>query len=220
MDNFPTALIDITRPVTEDMAIYPGNPAVDLREVQAVDAASGQSALTEIGLGSHTGTHIDAPSHVVAGTGGTGQYDLSQLCGPAVVVDLTERESESVKANAVITADDLLAGDVLASAQRVLCKTRNSALPLTEFADDFVALDESAAEALVAAGVRLVGIDGPSIKKRGVKDKVHQILLQAGMVVLEGLWMPEVAAGSYELWCLPLAVDLDGAPVRAVLSRR
>ena len=62
-----------------------------------------------------------------------------------------------------------------------------------------------------------MGIDAPSIKKKGVKDKTHEILLDAGVIILEGLWMPGVESGMYELLCLPLSVDVDGAPARVIL---
>lgn len=199
-------LIDITRPIEEAMAIYPGNPAVVFKQVAEADESVGVSGLTEIRLGSHTGTHMDAPLHIRSGEPGIGVYELEQLCGPAEVVE--------VGVENVIGAADLPATTL----ERVLFKTSNSAGDMRVFDEDFVALDESAASELVARGVRLVGIDGLSIKKKGVKDKVHAILLDAGVVIVEGLWLAETTAGSYELWCLPLKVDLDGAPVRAVLK--
>ncbi|MEX1997744.1 MAG: cyclase family protein [Candidatus Andersenbacteria bacterium] len=197
--------VDITRPINERLAIYPGNPPVHLTPHAQASATS--SALTQIILGSHTGTHIDAPAHITPRGHGTAMYSLEQLCGRCVVIDLTA------------TADTIVAADIPPVAgERVLFKTSNSAGSLEIFDPDFVALAESAAKELVARGVKLVGIDGPSVKKRGVRDTVHKMLLDAGIIIIEGLWLAEVEAGDYELLCLPLAVDLDGAPVRAVLT--
>lgn len=195
--------IDISQPISSGMVVYPGNPAVEMQRQR--EAKAGQTALTRLTLGSHTGTHIDAVSHVQAGAAGTGAYGLEQMVGEAQVVEVEVRE--------VISATDLPA----TSSERVLIKTRNSGQSQDVFDPTFVALDESAAEELVKRGVRLLGVDGPSVKKRGVQDRVHEILLEAGVIVLEGLRLTSVSPGTYELLCLPLPVDLDGAPVRAVL---
>lgn len=200
-------LIDITRPIHPEMAIYPGNPLVTFTQVAVADESAGVSGLTEVCLGSHTGTHMDAPGHIRFGEPGARVYDLEQLCGAVEVVE--------VGAESVIGVVDL----PTTTMERVLFKTRNSEGDMNMFNEKFVALDESAAAELVARGVRLVGIDGLSIKKKGVKDKVHAILLDAGVAIVEGLWLAEVEVGPYELLCLPLKVDLDGAPVRAVLRK-
>jgi arylformamidase len=198
-------ILDISRPVHPGMPIYPGNPAVAFEKTAEATATS--SALTKITLGSHTGTHLDAPSHIAPGAAATDAYALEIFVGPCQVIDVTA-------VPAVITAADL--PEIFQ--KRVLIKTQNSADDVNVFNPDFVALDESAARRLVERGVFLVGIDGPSIKKKGVKDEVHQILLNAGIGIVEGLALSEVSAGEYELLCLPLAVKgLDGAPVRAVL---
>jgi arylformamidase len=200
-------LIDITKPIHPRMAIYPGNPEVIFERVS--DASPTSSALTKITLGSHTGTHIDAPSHIKVGGVGTDTYVLDRFVGTAQVIDLSFVES-------VVSASDLLS----TQAPRVLIRTRNSSGSIEKFDSDFVALHESAAQELVKRGVELIGIDAPSIKKKGVKDKTHEILLDAGVIILEGLWMPQVAAGNYELLCLPLSLkNLDGAPGRVVLRQ-
>ncbi|MEK7557284.1 MAG: cyclase family protein, partial [Patescibacteria group bacterium] len=138
---------------------------------------------------------------------GTAAYPLEQLVGEAEVIEVPAAE--------VITAADW----PMTMRERVLVKTRNSQTPSGQFDPTFVALDESAAIELVRRGVVLIGVDGPSVKKRRLQNRVHGILLEAGVVVLEGLRLADVSPGMYELLCLPLPVDLDGAPVRAVLRR-
>lgn len=199
------SLVDITRPIHAKMAIYPGNPAVVFEQVQ--EARGPSSALTKITMGSHTGTHLDAPSHIDPQGKGTGMYDLDQLCGPCDVIDVRA-------ATRVILAADLPA----TSAPRVLIKTANSDGDIDQFIPDFVALADTAAQELISRGVKLVGIDAWSIKKKGIRDKVHELLLNAGIAIVEGLWLDGVQPGKYELYCLPLKVDLDGSPVRAVLK--
>ncbi|MEM3676158.1 MAG: hypothetical protein QXV22_03775, partial [Thermoplasmataceae archaeon] len=100
---------------------------------------------------------------------------------------------------------------------RVLFKTKNSGL-YRKFSEDFTYIDESAARKLIEHKAKLVGIDYLSIEKFGTKGmKVHKILLNGGTVILEGLDLSQVAPGDYELICLPLKIDADGSPCRAIL---
>lgn len=201
-----TNFIDISRPIYSGMVVYPNNPEVNFMQVQK--AGEGKNALTRIELGTHTGTHIDSPAHIHDGAEGVSVYEMNQLNGEAEVVDLSQLES-------VITDSDMPKTET----ERVLFKTRNSAGDQDEFDDNFVALDDSAAQECVKRGVKLVGLDALSIRKRGTVNKVHEILIDAGIVVLEGLWLAGVEAGGYELVCMPLKIDSDGAPVRAVLKK-
>ena len=204
-------IFDITRPIHPGMALYPGNPEVIFERVQEASATA--NALTKITLGSHTGTHIDAPSHIATGAPGASSYTFEQLIGEAQVIELGITNQEL--RGGIITAADLPE----TSSKRILVKTKNSTGDPNVFDPNFVALDESAAQEFVERGVKLIGIDGPSIKKKGIPDRTHAILLDANVVVLEGLWLADATADSYELLCLPLAVDLDGSPVRAVLQK-
>ncbi|HSX24991.1 MAG TPA: cyclase family protein [Candidatus Andersenbacteria bacterium] len=198
--------IDISRPIHPDMAIYPNNPGVSMEPVQT--ASADQSGLTTITLGSHTGTHIDALSHIKANGSGIEQFDLNQFIGPVDVVEIPNDTS-------VITAQDIPE----TTSPKIIFKTKNSERPINEFDPDFVAIDETAAQELVRRNIVLVGIDALSIKKKGVHDRVHAILLEANIVILEGLYMADVDAGKYNLICLPLSIaGIDGVPARAVLS--
>ncbi|MEX2055182.1 MAG: cyclase family protein, partial [Candidatus Andersenbacteria bacterium] len=165
-----------------------------------------KNALSQITLGSHTGTHIDAPAHIDPQGRTTDTYPLEHMNGPCEVVDLSHIVG-------VISGRDLPP----TTATRLLLKTTNSQADPTIFDPGFVALDDSAAAELVRRQIQLIGLDALSIKKKGVRDNVHRLLLAAGIVILEGLWLPTTRAGAYELLCLPLPVALDGAPVRAVL---
>ncbi len=198
-------LIDISRPIHTGMVIYPNNPSFSLRSIQK--AVGGASALSEITIGSHTGTHIDALSHIDPMGSGVDAYTLDQLVGPCDVIEIAHDVS-------VIHEVDLSP----TTTPRVLIKTRNSLRNPNEFDPDFVALADDAAEALMRRGVRLVGIDALSIKKKGVKDRVHEIFLRAGVCILEGLYLADARVGLYELMCLPLPISgIDGVPARAIL---
>jgi arylformamidase len=198
-------IIDVSVPVRPGMVTYPGDPTVKLERVTSL--ANGDVAnVSRLDFGVHSGTHVDAPVHFIDGAPAAEALPLDVLIGPARVLDLT-------------AADRLDAGalDGQTLSERVLLKTRNSDLWAREtFADDFLALTEDGARALVAAGVRLVGIDYLSIGD----ERAHQALLGAGLVAIEGLDLRDVEPGEYELFCAPLKlVGSDGAPARVILRR-
>jgi arylformamidase len=112
-------------------------------------------------------------------------------------------------------------GGVPEGAERVLFLTANSALwERDSFSKDFVAISPEAAAALAGAGVKLVGIDYLSVGKFGDPGPTHRALLEAGVVIIEGLDLRGVEPGEYHLTCLPLLLEgRDGAPARVVLGR-
>jgi arylformamidase len=201
-------ILDVSVPVRPGMVTYPGDPAVRLERVASI-AGGDVCNLSRLDLGVHTGTHVDAPLHFVEDAPGADALPLGVLVGPARVLDLTGVESPEIGA-------DAFAG--LALPERVVLKTRNSELwARDEFAENHVALGAEAARALVAAGVRLVGIDYLSIGD----EAAHHVLLEAGVVAVEGLDLRGVEPGDYELVCAPLKlVGSDGAPARTFLIRR
>jgi arylformamidase len=122
-----------------------------------------------------------------------------------------------------VTAPDLAAARIPLRTKRLLIKTSNSkfwARGETEFHTDYVGLGPDAAEWLVQRKIELVGVDYLSVAPWKESRPTHQILLSAGVVVVEGLDLSGVTPGSYELICLPLKlVGSDGAPARAVLMK-
>jgi arylformamidase len=204
-------MYDITVPIRGGMVVYEGDPDVTL--VRATSLAEGHLAnVSRLELGVHTGTHIDAPVHFIDGRPGVDAIALDALIGPAQVVDATHLEGHIDRA---AVASPGIADGV----ERVLFKTRNSRLwELDEFSADFIGLTEDAADVLVERGVRLVGIDYLSIAPKADPAPTHRVLLEAGVVIVEGLDLRAVPPGTYELICLPLRImDCDGAPARAVL---
>jgi len=192
------------------MLHYAGNPPVHVTRVESI-AAGDPANVSELDLGAHSATHVDAPVHFLADGAGTETLSLEVLIGPAKVVDAT----------AATSALDLATVRELElpprGSERILFKTRNSQLwNRGEFTRDFVRLDGEAAAFLLERGVKLLGIDYLSIGDAAA----HRTLLSAGVVCVEGLDLREIEPGSYELICLPLKlVGADGAPARAVLIR-
>jgi arylformamidase len=202
-------MIDITVPIHDGMVTYEGDPSVTVR--RRLSIAGGDPAnVSEVRLGSHTGTHIDAPAHFLDGAPTLDGVPLAALVGPAIVAETPAAMIGAGDCETLVPVD----------AERVIFKTRNSVLwRRPDFAREYVALDLAAARWLVDRGVRLVGIDYLSIEAFGATGHpVHKTLLGAGVVVLEGLDLSAVGPGHYELICLPLRLaGGDGAPCRALL---
>lgn len=164
--------------------------------------------------GTHTGTHLDAPLHFVAGGKSVEALDLNVLVGPAQVVEVFGRDQ--------VTAADLEQASLGRGAERILLKTDNTRLGRKRdgvFHKDYVGLAPSGAQWLVTNGVRLVGIDYLSIGPYGpVNAETHTILLGAGVVVVETLVLDDVEAGAYTLVVLPPKYEgMEGSPCRALL---
>lgn len=208
-------IFDVSVPISAETPVYPGDPGVEIEQWAAI--AEGDAAnVTMLHFGAHTATHVDAPAHFIEGAGRVCNLSLDVLIGPALVVSIPNEVS-------AIEASHLSAHD-LTNQTRVLFKTRNSDFwsdTRGGFHKDFTYITPDAARLLVESGVRLVGVDYLSVEKfEPERHLTHEILLSHGVVILEGLDLREVAAGSYELICLPLKIaggTGDGAPARAVL---
>jgi arylformamidase len=203
---------DITLTLSPELPYWPGDTAFELERVQKIDegATANVSSLT---MSAHMGTHVDAPDHFLNNGKTVEKLALSVLSGRAYVLYLPEAD--------LITAAILEQAEIPPRTRRVLFKTRNSeywSRQLKDFQTDFVALSPDAAQYLVDRGVKLVGIDYLSIAPYHQGLVTHQILLKAGMVILEGLDLSAVSPGRYTLFCLPLKLaGSDGAPARAIL---
>jgi arylformamidase len=205
-------LLDVSVPLGPGTPAYPGNPEFEMQPVKRI-AAGGSSNVSRLIMGTHTGTHVDAPRHFFDGGGPADELALDLLIGRARVVDMPRRGG--------ITAGDLAAAG-LREDLRVLLKTPNSALwNGTAFKQDYTYLAEDAARYLVSQGVKVVGIDYLSVeqfKKPGAP--AHRALLSEGVIVIEGLNLSDAEPGMYEMYCLPLRIaGADGAPARVVLRR-
>ena len=165
-------------------------------------------------LGSHTGTHVDAPLPMDDTGAGVDEVSLEAMIGPAVVVDIPE----SVRA---IGAADL--EKHIGRHTRVLLRSRNSARFAASgvFEEDFTFLAPDGPALLVERGVRFVGVDALSVEQyHAGHHRSHDVLLRAGVAVVEGLALENVTPGEYQVICLPLRIrGCDGAPARVVLIR-
>jgi len=205
---------DISLTISPQLPVWPGDPPISLERVAKMEAGD-DANVTFLKMSAHVGTHVDAPYHFLGGDAPTVEkLALNVLIGRANVLEIP---AEADRIDAAVLRQIKFP----VRARRVLFKTRNSQLWArgeTAFRTDFVALVEDAAHFLVERGIRLVGVDYLSVAPYAAGTPVHQILLRAGVVLLEGLNLAGVAPGRYALYCLPLKIQgADGAPARAVL---
>jgi arylformamidase len=202
---------DISVPLRSGMATFTGDPLVRLERVAAMSAGS-TCNISRLDFGVHSGTHVDAPGHFIDGAPGIESVDLDALMGPAVVVD-----ARSVTGH--LDAAAIAGLTIPPGTERLLFRSRNSELwAKPGFDSSFAGLTEDGARRLIELGIRLVGADYLSIAPFGDPVPTHVALLQAGVVIVEGLDLHAIEPGTYELACLPLLIPgSDGGPARAAL---
>jgi arylformamidase len=205
--------IDVSVTVRHGMPHWPDNPPIVLE--RAMDMGRGDDCnVSRLAMGVHTGTHMDGPVHFFHEAAGLDEMPLAATMGEARVIEIADPHQ--------VTADELRAHGLRAN-ERVLFRTTNSmrCWQTDAFVEDFVYISESAAVHLAETGVQTVGIDYLSVGGYYVDGaKIHRILLDAGVWIIEGLDLSAVRAGRYEMICLPVKLhDSDGAPARAILRR-
>ncbi|MCF6291296.1 MAG: cyclase family protein [Desulfobacterales bacterium] len=203
---------DISLPVSEQLPVWPGDPRVAIDSLSHLERGD-VCTVSRISFSAHSGTHVDAPAHFIKDGATVDSLALDTLIGPARVVDTGAARE--------ITAPLLAGLPIPGDTERLLFRTLNSEIwnrPAPEFVEDFVAISADGARWLKEKGIRLVGIDYLSVAPFAHGVATHRILLQAGIVLLEGLNLAGITPGLYQLVCLPLKlVGGDGAPARAVL---
>lgn len=204
---------DITLTISPEMPVWPGDPSVELQRVAKIEEGS-DANVSRLQMSVHTGTHVDAPYHFLKDGTTVENLSLKVLVGRAYVVHLPDSVD-------LITRQVLDNADIPPRTRRVLFRTRNSkawAKAEGVFNKEFVSINADAAETLVQRGVKLVGVDYLSVAPFNDGVPTHQILLKAGVVIVEGLDLSKVAQGRYHFYCLPLKLaKTDGAPARAIL---
>ena len=206
-------LYDISLTISEDFPTWPGDPPIKLKMISQIDKGD-LANVTHLSAPVHMGTHVDAPDHFLNNGNTVEDIPLDFLVGPVLVLEVPSPE--------VITAGDLDALKIPEGTRRIIFKTSNSEYWKGEkhtFQKNFVALGSEAAARLVELGLNVVGVDYLSVAPYNEPIPTHKILLEAGVLIIEGLDLSRVSAGEYKLYCLPLKIaGSDGAPARVLLE--
>lgn len=202
---------DITVPLAEGITAFPDTPPFERTRVASRDHGD-PANLTALRLSTHTGTHVDAPAHFLDSASAIDDVDLDALNGSARVIAVPDVQR---------IGPEVLGDHEPQRGERLLLRTRNSesAWYRRDFDPDYAHITAPAARLLAQRGIAAIGIDYLSIGGEEFdNEETHQTLLGAGIVILEGLDLGDIAPGRYELRCLPLRVaGGDGAPARALL---
>lgn len=206
-------IYDISVPIRTGGVVYPGNPPIMITPQQAISLGAGAN-VSRLDLGSHSGTHVDAPKHFFDDGAGVDSLSLDVLMGPARLIAF----GNDVRS---VGEAELMKHD-LGGVERLLIRTRNSAWLASgssEFHSDYTYVAPDGAAYLAGLGVKLVGVDYLSVEQfHSGHHRTHRTLLEREIVIVEGLLLSEPPPGDYEFICLPIKLaGLDGAPARAVL---
>jgi len=208
-------IVDVSLPLATGIPAWPGSTGFALTWVDRMESGHSYNN-SRIACDTHIGTHVDAPLHFVKNGRTVDQIPPDLLIGPCQVVYLPGLTK--------IDAETLASLQLETDTKRLLLKTDNSNLWITKakrFKKNYVYLTENGAQWIVQRGILLVGIDYLSIGSFSNGVKTHQVLLEANIVVLEGLNLSEAEAGEYELICLPMKlIGAEGAPARVVLRKK
>ncbi len=209
-------LRDLSRPVRTGMTVYPGDPGVEITSALTLDRDG--VAVARLRLGSHTGTHLDAPAHTVPAGRATGSIGLDELTGAALIVHLPP-----LPARAIYDLDALDAALPQGLPDRVpaiiVVNTGWSRHFDTPTATEHPALEAGAAAELVRRGMHLLAVDtlSPDPTLTGSVDfPVHAVVLGSDRLIVENLTNLDGLPESTLIGFFPLAIDADGAPVRAI----
>ncbi len=201
-------------PIKSGMVHWPGDPPVSITREKDISKGD-QANVSKLSLGAHTGTHMDAPRHFFKRGKSLHELPMEAVIGPGRVISIHDEESVKVAE---------LKKHRIRKGERILFKTANSSRVWNtgKFIKNFVYISPEAAVFLSEKQIRSVGIDYLSVGGFYANGKdIHRSLLGAGIWVIEGLNLANVAEGRYDLICLPIKImDIDGAPARAVIRTR
>mgnify|MGYP001155128693 CR=1 FL=1 len=188
---------DISTTISRNMAIYPGDisPKITVQQDYSKDGCR----VSKLTLGSHTGTHVDAPKHFLKDGLAIDEVSIDTLLGPARVIEVSPG---IIKKKDI--PQDLKSGEIL------LFKTKDNS--------ESCYIDDKVADYLIYTGIKALGCDSLSIESPEGTGIVHQKLLSKPVIIIEGLDLKSVPPGNYFFVCLPLKIKgCDGAPARAIL---
>lgn len=207
----PSVHHDLTAPITEHTVVFPGDPKYKSEDV--CELATSSFKLCHLHFGNHTGTHIDFPAHVIQGGKTSSDYQINDLIGAGIIIEVPQTEKSITKE--FVSKQPILAKDF------VFFKTSNATLSKQEkFTDKYVYIEPDAAEELLKKDVRIVGIDYISVDQYSAENlPVHQSLLSNNVLIVEGLELNNVPIGRCKIFIMPLNIpNMDGLPARVTAT--
>jgi arylformamidase len=205
-------LIDISVSINPNLVKWPDSFGFSSEPVLQI-AGEVEANVTKIEMDVHFGTHVDAPLHFLKDGETMSTMPLHKLVGRCFVKDCGYAT--------VISEDEVV--NIPSEAEKILFKTTNSKLwsdPTHDFVEDFVGINKGGATAMSKRHLDLVGVDYLSIQGFREHNDTHRQLLAERTVLLEGIDLTEVEEGWYDLYCLPIKLDLlEAAPCRAILKK-
>ena len=205
-------LVDLTHPIDASTPVFPGSQPVQVMEASTITADG--YAEKRICLDSHTGTHMDAPAHMLSHSQTLDTFAISDFYGKAVLADLRSASQSDIGLEQLTP----YAQPLKKTSFLVLRTGWAERWGSDEYFHDFPALTAQAAEWLVVLGIRGIGIDAISIDRmESTTFPIHHILFKAGVFVIENLTNLDGLGQEFSLGCFPLKIkDADGAPARVV----
>lgn len=195
--------VDLSVAINEDTPIYPGDPKTSIKPAGVLDKDGYCDHY--LSIGTHVGTHVDAPMHMIAGGKSLDQIPVDQFIGRGVHIDVADGDFDAVK------DADIREGDI------VLLRTGMGAkYHKPVYFDDYPAMSDEIANYLVQKKIKMIGVDTCSVDN---KDgfPVHKILLGGDVLIIENLTNLEQLMGKrFRLFALPIKLQIDGAPARVI----
>ncbi|MFQ3548597.1 MAG: cyclase family protein [Armatimonadota bacterium] len=205
-------IIDLTHKITNNMPVFPGDPKVEIDNAIFGDKSAYNVSIVK--MGSHTGTHIDAPSHLTFLNNGLQSISLSKLIGIAEVIDLG-----NIKPDSIIEVSQIIPHiDRIKPNGKIILKTNWSRYWNTpDYFLSYPSISIESAELFADRDIDMLAIEQPSTHQI-LHEQIHSILLSKGIIILENLAnTSEINADTVYLTVLPLNIEnIDGSPVRAV----
>lgn len=205
-------IIDLTLHIEEGMSVYPGDPEVTLEPWLILDEDG--CNMTHVSMGTHTGTHMDAPYHFLDGGAKVDEIPLDACVGPAVVLDFSmKNQGDSIPLSELKKYERFIC-----QKSRILIRTDwGQQYGSAGYFESWPCLTKEASTWLARRGIFLLGMETPSVDQRHCNEN-HLELLRAGVVIVEALVNLSLIKGNRVNFCaLPLSfVGKDGSPVRAI----
>ena len=196
-------IIDLSVAINEQTPVYPGDPKTVIKSAGELEKDGFCDHF--VSLGTHVGTHIDAPMHMIAGGKSLDQMPIDQFVGPGKVVDVVDGDFSGVKDAGVEEGDIVLLRTGMSSKYHDVV-----------YFENYPAMPEDVAEFLVNAKVKMVGVDTCSVDNAD-GFPTHKILLGGGVLIIENLKnLDQLPDTDFQVYALPLKLQIDGAPARVI----